>query len=100
MSFMVSQQRSAAELKFLLKHLHAAMEKKQVALNELTDEINKKKRELEELAEASKELRGQIQSAEKQDKLIEAELAKQSAAAVQVQQQRLSEERKQISAQK
>ena len=79
---MASQQRSAAELKFMLKHVNQAMHKKQA--------------ELKELAEAAEELRVQIQRANNQDNIIQAELAKQSAAALQVQKQRLMEERKQI----
>ena len=79
---MASQHRSAAELKFMLKHVYQAMHKKEA--------------ELKELAEAAEELRVQIQRANNQDNIIQAELARQSAAALQVQKQRLMEERKQI----
>ena len=84
----------------MLKHVRAAMHKKQTELTELAKAMQEKQTELRELAEAADELHVQIMRADSQDRIIQAELATQSTAAMQTQQQRLLEERKRILAQR
>jgi len=79
---MATPNRTTPELKFMLKAVQRTMQKKQT--------------ELDELAAAADELQVQIQLAAERDKIIAAELAKNSAEAMQRNSRRVLDDRQRI----